>query len=335
MVQTSISGVFQSDLLIRDALEEGIAELRQNPYLLEYAFAYLPQDSLTSQAYGQKEVDRAKEWFLATEIPIFFTLYTAEVRFPCIALMLGSSNESENVLADVHYDPYEDNQEFWPDLTPSFTPLGYDPFTGLLHLPPFLHAIAFSTAQSMVTKNGHIYPILDVLDDHTIQIMPNANEDFNNVVIRGAKPSMVTPLEGAAFVETYAVMCCVDTIPTHLIYLHTIILFILLRRRQDLLEGRGFERSSLRSQDMSRDDKFIPEGIYSRIIYLSGTVRHFWPKPIAPKLTTIIPQTIVSGVAHLVANRSEAILDAPFVGEKDRDVLDVLKDLSLTKPIII
>lgn len=335
MVQTSISGIFQSDILIRAALNEGFKELRAAPFLLDYAFAFLPKDELTANAYGQKEVDEAKKWFLATEIPVFFNLWTAEVRFPCVTIVLGNSNEMENTLSDVHYDPFEDNQEFWPDLTIPFTPIAYNPFTGKLTLPPSINGNALSTDQSIVTRNGHIYPILEVPDASTLMIAQNINDDLNNIVIRGNRAAMSTQLEGAAFAETYVIGCHINSVTNHLIYLHSIVLFILLRHRQDLLEGRGFERSFLRSLDPTRDEKFVPEGIFSRFIYLSGMVRHFWPKKITHKINTVISQPKIIDAGHLVPNNPHAILEAPFVGDQDKDSLDVLAGLTLTKPIPI
>ena len=333
MVQTSISGIFQSDILIRAAISQGIQELRDAPFLLDYVFAFLPKDTLTETSYGQKEVDRAKEWFLKTDIPVFFNIWTHDVKFPCVTIVLGNSNESENTLADVHYEPFEDNSEFWPSLTTSFTPIGYYPLTGKLVLPPSINGHAFSEGQVIVTKNGNVYPILSVEDEATLFVEKNLNDDLNNIVIRGSKDSMVTSLEGAAFAETYVIGCHVNDKVPHLLYLHSIVLFSLLRGRQDLLESRGFERSVLKSLDPTRDEKFVPEGIFSRFIYLSGVVRHFWPKRITHKINTVINQPRIINAKHLVSDKPEEILQAPYVGDEDRDALDVLSNIQLTTPI--
>jgi hypothetical protein len=37
-----------------------------------------------------------------------------------------SSDEVENTLADVHYDPTEDNDDSWPTLFGPFSPSSYD-----------------------------------------------------------------------------------------------------------------------------------------------------------------------------------------------------------------
>jgi hypothetical protein len=108
------------------------------------------------------------------------------------------------------------------------------------------------------------------------------------MVIKSANPAYITELESAVFRETYAIGCHVDSEPVHLTYLHSIVVFILKRYNQSLLEARGFERMTLNSADFRRDDESLPEFLYSRYCQVSGAVRQSWPKSVTMKGTGIL-----------------------------------------------
>jgi hypothetical protein len=144
----------------------------------------------------------------------------------------------------------------------------------------------------VVTRTGAVFTILDVGDtDLTIDSGEEA-ADFIDFVIKAPRPAQSVELESAVFRETYGLGCHIDSEPNHLTYLHSIIVFVLLRYRQALLEARGFERSTLSSTDLKREESDLPETIFSRYMTVSGTVRHVWPKAVNEKITTTL--TILS-----------------------------------------
>ena len=106
---TEALGVHQSDVIIRTAIVAAIADLRANPWLLDYVFASLPRDDRTMKDYGEKEVQRAKEWFMKTNVPVFMVPRMDEAKVPCITIKLLDSSEAEVTLGDVHYQEKEDN----------------------------------------------------------------------------------------------------------------------------------------------------------------------------------------------------------------------------------
>jgi len=67
---TSTLGIHQSDVIIRTAIIAALADLRANPWKLDYVFSSLPKDTLTAKSYGEKDIAQAKRWFLSTEIPV-------------------------------------------------------------------------------------------------------------------------------------------------------------------------------------------------------------------------------------------------------------------------
>ena len=281
-----ITGIHQSDIIIRTAILEGIADLRRNPYLLDYVFASLNKDDLTSKVYGQKEISQAKSWFLKTDVPVFLNTRQDKSKFPCISVGLNSSIEQENTLADVDGYVQEDVQLSWDALTPVFVPTGYDPFTGQMKVP------------SNISENLLIYPgmvlmddlnipheILDIIDQNTVQIQPLTNAPFNKCVIKGQPPTQTVTLESCKVQENYSIGVHAQGDSVYCIYLHSILVFILLRYRQDLLEARGFERTSLNTSDLRRNEFFEAENVFSRYISIQGVCQQVWPKYFYNKIT--------------------------------------------------
>ena len=92
------SGIVQSDLLIRQAIIAGLAEMRRQTWIIEYALSWLDDDDLTSQEYGRRVMDREKAWFQKTNIPVRLA-YTSDAPVnPCITVQLLECSEESNSL---------------------------------------------------------------------------------------------------------------------------------------------------------------------------------------------------------------------------------------------
>lgn len=315
-LNTEALGIFQGDLIIRSALIEGLADLRRNPYLLDYVFASLPKDDLTADTYGQKEVDQAKKWFLATNIPVVLNIRIDEAKFPCLAIMLGESSEAENTLSDTHYQPQEDTAAVWPVLVGPFAITSYDAATGTVVIPSEI-AAQLVVVPGMVLEDqvGKLYPILEIVDTTIFTIQPGIVADFGMAQIRSAQPSLVTALESLAFKESYVVGCFVQGEPVHLTYLHSIVVFILLRYKEKLLEGRSFERSTISSTDFRKNDSTEMENVFNRYVTVNGFVRNFWPKLTTPKIQSVVPVIQVADSGN-VPNDTDPD-DALWIGDLD------------------
>lgn len=276
---TKALGVHQSDVVIRTALVQAISDLRANPWLLDHVFASLPQDELTAKTYGEKQVEMAKSWFLRTDIPVVMDYRLDYVEGSCISVSLVESVEAENTLGDVHYEPTEEAEADWPPLTLSFTPEAYDGVTGRLTVPTSIgDELLITTGMVIVDRSGGVHSILDVEDRYNFLIAPGTNVDFTSSVIKGATPRLVKMLESLCFKETYRIGVHAHGEPFLLTWLHSIMVFCLLRYKQDLLEGRGFERSVISSTPFAKDERFGKENWWSRYLSITGYVRHYWPK---------------------------------------------------------
>jgi len=327
---SEILGIHQSDILIRTALLTGIASLRESPWLLNQVFASLPQDTLTASAYGEQEVKRAKEWFLSTDIPVFMDYRPGESKLPCISIQLVESSEAENTLADTHYVPYEETEATWPVLFGPFDPVSYNLQTGVMIVPDSIAGIVdFNTNMFIVDRVGNSFAVQEVVDYNTVKVNPSTLADFSQVTIRSHRPVLITSLESLSFKETYRIGCHSLGEPVNLTYLHSIMVFVLLAYKEALLEGRGFERSVISSSDFVRNQNLDVELAYSRFITITGYIRNYWPKIVAPRIqgTKINPLNI-SAVGHttdtFIGDPSDTD-DNPWYAELDPIGLDVNK----------
>lgn len=302
---SEIIGVMQGDVIIRTALMEAIADLRRNPYLLDYAFASLKYDDLTKEAYGDKEIQKAKTWLLKTNVPIVFNLSINQPQYPCITIGLASSKEDDTTTADTHYVTHEEADLNWPELAGPTHPVSYDSTTGtIVFNADLIGGLILGVGMVLVTKTGSQHPVLEVTDvTTTVVIAADQQLDLEDVRIMPAKPSYVAAVESVNFVESYTLGCHVDSEPAHLLYLHSILVFCLLRYRETLLEGRGFERSTISSGPWQRDDADAPEFFYERAVTLTGFVRQVWPKAIVRKLTGLLVQVLPDEVAAVVPEK--------------------------------
>lgn len=58
------TGIVSGDILIQAGIQAALDDIRQNPWLLDYVYAWLPADDLTKNAYCDSERTVAKKWVL-------------------------------------------------------------------------------------------------------------------------------------------------------------------------------------------------------------------------------------------------------------------------------
>jgi hypothetical protein len=240
--------------------------------------------------YGEKEVEKARQYFLKTEIPIFLDVNPNLSKFPCITIQLTSSNEvdTEGTLADIHYIPRMANTSSWPALAGPFTGLTYNATTGLVTVDEDeLDSLIITPGQTLTDDGGGTHEILTSETANTFTIAANLNVSFDRASIKSSQPYQITSVESAVYREAYAIGCHVDSEPVHLMYLYSTLLFCLLRYKETLLEARGFERTTISAAQVRRDDESLPTAIYSRYCTINGAVRQMWPKVIAPVIDSV------------------------------------------------
>lgn len=293
-------GIHQSDIILRTAILAGIADLRANPKLLDYVFASLPRDPLTFREYGEEQVALAKKWFLSQDFPVFMNTRVDESKIPCITIALQGSAESAATLGDVHYQIEEDDSNTSPIVYYGpFTPT-YAPTTGTITTPEALDVFPGMLFQD---NTGATYEIQDVLDPYTFTIEPNTMLDVRDGKIVSAYKRTVT-LESLEFRETFEIGCHAVSEPVYLTYLHSILIFILLRYKENLLESRGLERTTVTSGPVVLNTAFATsQPVFTRMVTLVGFVRQYWPKHVQNPVEGVVidPYEVVQANSDDVA----------------------------------
>lgn len=320
-------GVFQSDVIIRTAIVAALADLRKNPQLLDYVFASLPADEMTRKDYGEKSVAAAKKWFLNTKIEVAMVPVMDKAKAPLITIKLMDSNEAETTLGDIHHIVQEFDKESWPALTEPFNP-SYNPATGNFTVNiDGVGGLYIVPGMFIIDAIGKPHEILTTSDDG-FGIKPGTVGDFRQCLIKGRKPSRVTSLESAIYKETYQIGVHVPSEAVYLTWLHSIVVFCLLRYKQALLEARGYERSVVNSSGFDRnpDPEFAVENVFSRWLTITGYVRQYWPKVLgAPTIQAVTPgdaDTVTPGAGIIVndGGKMEPTIDPKdslYMGDED------------------
>lgn len=276
-IQTLSHGIISTDIIVRSALIAGLQELRTQPDLIDYALCSLLHDQLTIDTYGQAEIDNARSWFLSTKIPVFSARRLDAKELPCITVTLLRSNESRNTLGDRDYEVKEFvNNKPWLTLTKPFI-AEYDFTTGKVKVPDSLKTELYIVpGMYIIDDSGLALEILEVLTDSTFLIAKNQIISLKQATIKGKPPKRTINLHSAYFEEGLLIGCHVIGDQSRLLWLHSLVLFSLLRGRMTLLESRGLQVTSLGSSDIKDTDLGTEQPGFARYISISGQAMHGW-----------------------------------------------------------
>ncbi len=320
MSSSTATGIFQSDLVIRMALIEGMKIIRNTPYLLDSVIRGITVDTLTNKLYGQKELDALKKWYKNTEVPVI--LYrTGGAVTPSISLALVASTINAETLGDVHYDPFEPiSDDEWLVIAGPFEPM-YDPDTGLMTLPESLEVDVFpgmavldskGTAYTINSISSNVSPISFFLDE-------DINTSFQGATIRGSTPSVLEEQGSVKFKESWSIGVHVHSEAGQLQFLHSIITFILLWGKESLFEARGFELSDFSSTDFARNQAFDDgELAWTRFVNLNGITQQVFPKRRTQRIVGVNSQLQIIGGENVPSSEGD-ISNLTWVGDEDDD----------------
>lgn len=283
-------GLFNGDVIIKTTIEMALEDIRKNSWLLSDIMGQFTQEATINQVYGQKEIDRFKEWFVNNRIQVNLQHRLDKDEFPCITIALGNSSEIGDMkhMSDLSTDvetlmPAEIKKPISYIVKP-FTPVGYDSLTGAVSVPKSTRIKTVTAGMILVnTQNGNGYVIKEVVGQD-ILIEPDLDLNATTMAVVPQFPIYKARREHTFFQEQYSIGCHAVGDPNQTIWLHSIVVYILLRYREALLEGRGFTQSEFASSDLGPNPNFGPMGsdnVYSRYITLTGMVQNSWIK--APK----------------------------------------------------
>ncbi len=277
--------IFQGDVIIRNTILEGLKQLRAQPFLIEDIFQQFACDETLIKEYGYKEIQRAKDFLLSNEIEVVMRHRNDNTKYPYVSIALMDSREKEDrsFLSDTgpdtqDFDPKEVDMPIDFVIGP-FSPAAYDQVTGEITLPEELNTLNVVAGQAVADPvSGKAVIIQEIKDDKTIVINPSQSFEFNKLAVVPQFFFYKSRRGLTYFRERYQIGCHIHGEPYQLLYLHSAIIFILMRNREDLLERRGFELSTFSSSDIVDAEHFDgAENAYSRFITLEGDVELSWP----------------------------------------------------------
>ena len=282
--------VISTDLIIRGALEAGIADLRRNSYLLDDCFGGLVNDIVTKAEYGQKEVEAAKQFILNNNLPILLPYRVDAPMFPCILITQNAASEAQNRSSladdgeDEAYDPSKAGKLIHRML-PNFTPESYDQSKGYIELPSPHSTYQLAPNMLLVARNGNKYPIRAIIDNTVFQIDANINEDFRDAYVVPEPNNWLAHREQLFFSESWTITSIASEV-SHAGWLRQLVIYCLGRYREAYLEGRGFAISSFQAGPVSLAPIQGNRAFESRIT-LNGDVEFSWIKYVAPKFNRV------------------------------------------------
>lgn len=287
--ETSTWGLSQPDVLLQTAIQAGLAELRKYPDLLNYAFAWLAKDPITQKKYGIKALEKAKAWFINTNINVSLNVHPVDPNeMPIVSIGIESSEEVYNTLGDVNATTSELVQASDVISYFSSTINTYDTTTGIMTVtnPRNVEIVDGLLVLDLDTKQT--FPITEVDSNTQFYIDTGVTSPLRNVAIVPANQYYVAELESARFKESYSITCVTNTTHEDAMYLYSVVLFALLRHRESYLEARNFEQVRYTVGGLSREQWADKEVVFGRTIMATGMIQQYWPKSILPSIQGVL-----------------------------------------------
>jgi len=291
-----MSGIFQTDAMLKAILEASIKDVKENLWLLDFLLADFTHNSFLKTPYGSKQIQAAKEWFANNNINVQLQFSKDKEKFPAIFLTLGSSVEFQDnrTMGDVGEHnvvllPNQVDQKI-PYVVPPFAPIGFDPSTGTVETAEGLDLSAVSAGMVLLNPaNGDGTPILGV-DGQNILIQANLELDATQLSVVPQYRYFQSRMGRSFFEENWNITCATND-PQSLLWLHSIVIYTLLRYRE-FFEHNGFLETKLSSTDIFNPEFSNPGGeeIYARQVTMFGRVIQSWVRGLHKKIESVILQ---------------------------------------------
>jgi hypothetical protein len=279
--------LFQGDLVIKNCIEMGLEDMRKNPWLIEECFSSLLENPVLRDRYGMKEIARAKEYILNNKIPVFMKYRLDKEEVPCVTIALGSSVEDKSLatLSDqsIFTEEYSSEKIGKPIqyIVKPTEIISYEKSSGTLIFPESYNLKFVSKGMVVVDpQTGNGYIVNDTLTGNRVIITQDTEITANKLGIIPQYQVYRARRERIISQETYSIGCHAHGDPSDLIFLFSVVKYILLRYREGLLEHENFQLSNISCSDLVKNDAFesIGEHVYSRFITLSGQCEESWVK---------------------------------------------------------
>lgn len=289
--------IFQSDLTIKTSIQLGLDDVRKNDWLIDDILGDIRTNPYLTDKY-ESQIAACKEWFKNNQVDIYMAGRRDKDRFPCITITLGTSQEKDDMKTMA--DQSTETIKLLPNTIGKPVPYVVKPFSGYSYnptsgevIPPMGVMSVASIAIGMILVDpatGKGYSINDVTPNGFV-IEPGLTITAGQLGVLPQYQFYQARIEHSFFQETYNIGCHVHGDPQALLWLHSVVLYSILRYRESLLEAQGFGQSTLSSSDLMANGAGsgpAAEEIWTRYITLTGMVENSWIKS---------PRRIIESVA--------------------------------------
>ena len=275
--------IFLGDIRIRTAIELGLEDVKKNPWLLQDILGDTVSNPYLRARYGS-QIESCKQWIENNRIYTFMSARDDKMEFPCVVIEMGTSNEKTDMkhMADLSTEsvkliPNDINKPIPYVIKPSLTGT-YNSGTGAFAFSADVDLNNISPGMILVDPtNGNGYIIQSVTVANQVNLLPG-------LTMTGAFYGIIPKYQyyesaiGHTFMEEPYKISCSAMDQQTLLWLHSIVVYSLLRYRQVLLEKDGFAQSLISSGPMYPNPDYSDAGqvMWSRDINLTGQVENRW-----------------------------------------------------------
>jgi hypothetical protein len=300
--------IFSGDAIFQEIIDLFLDDLRKNPWIIEDILSDFVENPFLKNKYGYKEIQKCIDWFKNNKITTFLNGRLDVETFPCVTIAVKESNEMERYATLGDTSPYsqqytaEELGKSIPYIVQPFIPLNYDPTIGFITIDNSIDLITVNKGMGLIdsqTGVGYLIESIGIVNNQQGLYLQLINSQYpqtlsNSVGIIPRYKTCTARREWAQFSEKYSIGCHVTGDIAQLCWLHSIVLYGLMRYREGLVEHSNFQLSTLSNSEIYPNTAFQSDNVYSRQIEITGMVTQSWiksPRRIIEK-TNICPSGI-------------------------------------------
>lgn len=324
-----MSGLFQGDVLIYEAIQLGIDDMRKNDWLIDHMLGDFTSISYLKKKYGQKQIDACKEWFRNQQIDVYNRDRTDKDRLPCVTITTGSDQEKDDMkhmgdqsTESVILMPQEIGKPI-PYVVKPFVPTGYDKNTGEISIPNTVDWTGIAPNMILVNPdNGQGYVILEVTPNGVL-IEPDMDLEATQLAVVPKFQIYKARVEHTFFNDTYTISCHAHGDHQNVLWLHSIVLYSILRYREALLEANGFAESKVSNSPIVLTDGYTGPGgemAWTRSIQLTGQTEASWIKSPRRYIESVVLKDQIDATHYVGGIKICSNLDTPDIIDQSQNV---------------
>lgn len=280
-------GLFQADSVIKTTVQLFLEDLRKNIWLMDYILEDFTRNPYLKDAFGQKQIDSAKEWFKNNNIDVTIGYNSDKLRPPCVSIILEPQQEKTDMKHMADLTPNQvillPNEIGRPIsyVVKVFTPTGYDQSTGEVSIDSSIDLQAVTSGMILVNPTDGVGYIIEEVSANGIKIEAGIDIGASQFGILPQFKFYKARLEHIFMNANYTIVCTAHGDAQTVLWLHDIVLYGLLRYKESLLEALGLSETVISSGSLDVNEEFGQAGgeiAWSRAISISGQIEQTFIK---------------------------------------------------------